>query len=77
MGMFMVFCKKNVLKNFAKFTEDTCARVLFNKVVYNFIKNSFWHRYFPVNFAKFLRTPFYRTPLLAASVSVKNRIITS
>ena len=27
MGMFMVFCKKNVLKNFAKFIEDTWARV--------------------------------------------------
>ena len=24
----------------------------------NFIKKRFWHRCFPVNFAKFLRTPF-------------------
>ena len=24
----------------------------------NFLKKRLWHRYFPVNFAKFLRTPF-------------------
>ena len=34
----------------------------------NFIKKETWHRCFPVNFAKFLRTPFfYKTPLAAAS----------
>ena len=27
-----------------------------------------WHRYFPLNFAKFERTPFYGTPRVAASV---------
>ena len=32
--------------------ENTCARVSF------LIKKRLWHRYFPVNFAKFLRTPF-------------------
>ena len=26
------------------------------------LKKRLWHRYFPVYFAKFLRTPFYRTP---------------
>ena len=36
---------------------------------HNFIKKRLWHRCFPVNFAKFLRTAFYRTPLLAASES--------
>ena len=25
------------------------------------LKKRFWHRYFPVSSAKFLRTPFYRT----------------
>ena len=43
--------KKGILKNCAKFTENTCARVSFFKI-------SLWHRCFPVNFAKFLRTPF-------------------
>ena len=28
-------------------------------VFYNFIKKSPWHRCFPVNCAKFLRTPFF------------------
>ena len=32
--------------------ESTCARVFFNKDA------GLWHRCFPVNFAKFLRTPF-------------------
>ena len=33
------------------------------------LKTWFWHRCFPVNFARFLRTLFsYRTPLVAASV---------
>ena len=31
------------------------------------LKKRLWQRYFPVNFAEFLRIPFYRTPLVAAS----------
>ena len=46
-----VFCKKGVLRNFAKFS---CARNL---------KKSLWHSCFPVNFAKSLRTPFFTEPL--------------
>ena len=50
--------RKVVLGNFAKFTgKHLCQSLFFNKL---------WHRCFPVNFAKFLRTP-YRTPLVAAS----------
>ena len=37
-----VFCQEGALKNFAKFTENTCARVSFNKVS------------IPLDFAKFL-----------------------
>ena len=48
--------------------ENTCARVSF---IIKFaglrsatlLKRRLQHRYFPVYFAKFLRTPFYRTPL--------------
>ena len=47
-----MFCKKDVLKNLAKFTGNTCARVFF-------FKKRLWHRCFSVNFAKFLRTPFF------------------
>ena len=44
--------RKSFLRNFAKLTENTCARVS--------LKKRLWHRCFPVNFTKFLRTPFLR-----------------
>ena len=57
--------KKGVLKNFTKFTgKHLCQSLYFNKVAClrpaTLLKNRFWHRWFPVNFAKFLRTPFLR-----------------
>ena len=40
--------------------ENACARDSFLiKLQANFIKNEFWHSCFPVNFSKFLRTPFF------------------
>ena len=56
-----VFCKKGVLRTFAKFTgKHLCQSVFFKKFQAsgNFIKKRLWRRCFPVNFAKFLRTPF-------------------
>ena len=58
-----VFCKKGVLRNFTKFTgKHLCQSLLFNKVAgprpATLLKKRLWHRCFPVNFAKFLRTPF-------------------
>ena len=48
-----VFCKKDILKNFGKFTrKHLCQSLFFNKVA------GLRHRRFPVNSAKFLRTPF-------------------
>ena len=65
-----VFCKKGVLRNFAKSTgKHLCQSLFFTKVAglrpkaCNLIKKRLWHKYFHVNFAKFLRTP-----LMAASV---------
>ena len=53
-----VFCKKGVLRNFTKFTgKHLCQSLFFNKVAV--IKKRLWHRCFPVNFMKFLRTPFF------------------
>ena len=57
-------CKKCVLRDFAKFKgKRLCQILLFNKVVglrsANLLKKSLWHRCFPVNFAKFLRTTFF------------------
>ena len=60
-----VFCKKRCLKNFAKLTgKHLCQSLFFNKVAgvtYNFVEKETVaqvHTCFPVNFAKFLRTPF-------------------
>ena len=55
--------KKGVLRDFAKFTgKQLCQNLFFNKVAAlmpaTLLKKELWHRYFPVNFAKFLKTPF-------------------
>ena len=59
-----VFCKKGVLRNFAKFTgKHLCQSLFFDKVAGlrpgTLFKKSLWYRCFPVNFAKFLRTSFF------------------
>ena len=60
--------RKGILRNFAKFTGKHLCQVLFyNKVAgpepATLLKKRLWHRCFPMNFAKFLRTLFHRTPL--------------
>ena len=51
-----VFCKKDILRHFAKFTvKQLCQSHLFNKVA----GLRHWHRCYPVNFVKFLRPPFF------------------
>ena len=59
-----LFCKKDVLRNFAKFTgKHLCQSLVFNKVATlrpaNLLEKSLWHWYFHVNFVKFLRAPFF------------------
>ena len=56
--------KKGVLRKFAKLTgKHLCQSLFFNKVAglrpATLSKKRPWHRCFPVNFAKFLRTPFF------------------
>ena len=51
----MCSMKKGVLRNFAKFPGK--------HLWVSYLIKRLWHRCFPVNFAKFVRTPFYRTPL--------------
>ena len=58
-----VFCKKGVLKNFAKLTgKHLCQSLFFNKVadprLATFLKKRLWNRYFSVSFAKISRTLF-------------------
>ena len=55
--------RKGVLRNFANFTrKHFCQGLFFNKVAglrpATLLKKRIRHRCFPVNFAKFLRTPF-------------------
>ena len=60
--------RKGVLRNLSKFTGKHLCQVLFyNKVACpepaTISKMRLWHRRFPMNFAKFLRTQFHRAPL--------------
>ena len=55
--------RKGVFRNFAKFTgKHLCQSLFLNKVAglrpATLLKKRPWHRCFPVNFARFLRTPF-------------------
>ena len=53
-----VFCKKGVLKNFAKFTGKYLFQSpFFNKAAGLFVKKETLAYVFLVNFMKFLRTP--------------------
>ena len=52
-----VFCKKSVLRNFAKFTgKHLCQSLFFNNVTdlrpAALLKKRLWYRCFPVDFAK-------------------------
>ena len=63
-----VFYQKRCSWKFCKIFRKTPVRVSFlNKVAglrrATLLKKRLWHRCFPVNFAKFVATPFYRTPL--------------
>ena len=57
-----MFCKKGVLRNFTKFIGKPLSQILLLTKLQvqacNFIKKRLWHRCFPMNFVKFLRTPF-------------------
>ena len=54
--------KKGVLRNLTKFTgKNLCQSLFLNKVTARpatLSKKRLWYRCFPVNFVKFLRTPF-------------------
>ena len=66
-----VLLKKGVLKNTGKHLENTgkhlCQSLFLNKVAglmpATLLKKRLWRRFFPVNFAEFLRTPFFGSPL--------------
>ena len=67
-----VFFKKGVFKNFAKFTgKHLCQSLFVNKISglrpATLLKKKLWHKGFPVNFMKFLRTPFFIEHLLVGA----------
>ena len=51
--------RKGVFRNCAKFTgKHLCQSLFFRSAT--LLKKRLWHRCFPANFAKFLRTPFFK-----------------
>ena len=69
-----VFCKKGGLRNFAKFTgKNLCQSLFFNKVA----GLRLWHRCFPVNFAKFPRTPFLQKTSERLLLTLKYKLASS
>ena len=52
-----VLCKKVLLEIWQNSQENNCAKVSF-LINLQALKKRLWHRCFPVDFVKFLRTPF-------------------
>ena len=70
-----VFFKIGARKNFVVFTgKYLCWSLFLIKLTLKTPKR-LQHRCFLVNIAKFLRTPFFGTPPVAASVVLKNSYI--
>ena len=73
--------KKGVLKNFVKFTgKHLCQSPFFNNKVEDLrpatlLKKRLWQRCFPVNFRKFLRTPFLQNTYGRLLPSIINYIL--
>ena len=72
-----VFCKKVILRSFAKFTgKQLCQSLFFNKVAdlrpSTSWKKRLWHSCFPVSFVKFVRTPFLQNTSWRLLLTVKS-----
>ena len=72
--------KKGVVRNFTKFTgKHLCQSIFLNKDAglrpATLLQKRLWHRYFPLNFVKFLRTVF--TEHLRTTASVRSREFSS
>ena len=67
-----MFCKRSVLKHFAKFTgKHLCQSLIFNKVgPVTLLKKRPWRRYFPTEIIK--TSIFYRTLPVTASKFPEN-----
>ena len=59
--------------------EEFCKKVVTRPRPANLLKKRLWHRCSPVNFAKFLRTPFFTEHLLAnasADIEIYVKLVT-
>ena len=70
---------KKVFLKILQHSQHLCQSLFFNKVaglsLASLLKKRLWHRCFPVNFVKFLRTPFFnRTPPVAPSDCIPSNI---
>ena len=76
-----MFLNKGVLRNFAKFTgKYLCQSHVFNKVTgearpVTLLKTWLWNKSFPMNFAKFLRTPFIIKHLRWLLLSIEKSLL--
>ena len=65
--------KKSVLRNFAKFTgKHLCQSLFFNKVV-GLLKRGPSTSFSPVDFAKFLRTPYFKEQIRTTASGNSNQ----
>ena len=76
------YVNKVVLRNLAKFTgKHLCQGLFFGKVTglwpATLLKKRLWHRCFPVNFVKFLQTPFLTEHLWWLLLSFRRLCVTS
>ena len=63
-----------LLKNSQNSQENACAkRHIINGISFDFIKKDTLRRCFPVNFANFLRSFFFKTPPVVASGKSRQR----
>ena len=75
-----MFCKKGVLRNFGKFAgKHLCQSFFFNKLAglspATLLKKRPWHNCCPMNFPKFLRTPFLTQHLWWLLLEVQNSLL--
>ena len=63
---FYIIMKKSFLHLNCPLQVVIFMRKCLNFSPATFLNKRLWHRCFPVNLVKFLRTSFYRTPLVAA-----------
>ena len=71
--IFELFCEKGLLRNLTKFTGKRLRQSLFFNKVTTLFKKRIFRWCFPVNFVKFLRTPFLTEYLWWLLLNIKKK----